>query len=309
VDRLLRIQGTRSERIAGIARFQRGRISRTQILAAGIAAVTIEHMIATGSLHPKHAGVYAVGHQTEVEFGAETAALLASREGAVLSYVSAGALWKICPPPRARTEVDVTVLDGRTRWTPGIRTHRTRRLERLDVRVHKHLPVTSPARTLLDLADVLRPRQLERALDEALALRLVRLAQVAQAIERLPGRRGARALAALVDPRRPSSRTLNDGEETLLGLIRAANLPEPQVNAPFGEFTIDFYWPEHKVALELDGYPYHSTRTAFERDRRKDAAFKAAGIDGNRVSYDQIECEPLAVIARVAQRLARAASS
>jgi very-short-patch-repair endonuclease len=73
-------------------------------------------------------------------------------------------------------------------------------------------------------------------------------------------------------------------------MIRAADLPEPHVNAPFGEFTIDFYWPEQRVAVELDGYPYHSTLTALERDRRKDAAFKAAGIDGNRVSYDQMEC-------------------
>jgi hypothetical protein len=134
------------------------------------------------------------------------------------------------------------------------------------------LPVTSPARTLFDMAPELTNRQLERGLDEALATGITRRNQVADTVARMPGRAGASRLNSLLDPRRPRTQTWSGGEEQLLTLLRDADVPPHEANYRWLEFTFDLYWPEYQVAVELDGYPYHSTRSALARDRRKEAA-------------------------------------
>jgi very-short-patch-repair endonuclease len=249
--------------------------------------------------------VYAVAHSGPVELGRETAALLACRDGAVLSHRSAGALWGLCGPPSDRA-VHVTMLGSGNQNRKGITVHRTKRLDRHDVRIHKGLPVTSPARTVLDLAAELARRELERALDEALATNITRRTQIIDAVNRLPGRHGATTLKTLLNPHRPSTRTRSHPEERLHQMIRQADLPEPEVNYQIGPYSIDFYWPEHQVAFEVDGYVYHAARTTFERDHRKDAYLKSRNIDTNRLTATQVEDEPLATIARITERLAAA---
>jgi very-short-patch-repair endonuclease len=169
------------------------------------------------------------------------------------------------------------------------------------------LPVTSPARTLLDLAERLRIRDLERALDEALVvLEIVSPAELRAAVKRASGRAGASVLAKLLDRRRSGAITQSKAERRFLELVRAAGLPEPKTQVRIAGFTVDFFWPEQRVAFEIDGYRYHTSRRAFDRDRRKDAAVKAVDVDPNRVSRDQVIHEPLAVLAYVAGALARA---
>ncbi|HEY2772045.1 MAG TPA: hypothetical protein VGI87_15830 [Solirubrobacteraceae bacterium] len=248
------VSGTRDQRIAAIAQHQRSRVGRQQLLAAGIGDGAIKRMVATGALHPRHAGVYAVGHPGSVELGDETAALLACNERAVLSHWTALAMWSLLPIRRQHT-VHVTILGQGHPHQPGITVHRTTRLDRKDIRMRHDLPVTSPARTLLDLAPQLTNRQLERALEEALATTATRRNQVAETVARMPGRAGASRLEALLDPRRPRSRTWNDGEERLLRLLRETGEPEPEANYRWRDFTFDFYWREFRLALELDGYP------------------------------------------------------
>jgi very-short-patch-repair endonuclease len=291
--------------MGAIATRQRGRLARRQLLAAGIGNGAIQSMLRTGRLHRRHAGVYCVGHSGPVELGDETAALLACGDGAILSHWTALAMWSLLPVAPADT-VHVTLIAGRSRTQPGITVHRTSRLHRQDIRTHDDLPLTSPARTLLDLAPALTNRQLERALDEALATNATRRGQVAETVARMPGRAGASRLKALLDPRRPRTRTWNDGEERLLILLREADVPEAEANYRWNEFTFDLYWPAFRVAVELDGYPYHSTRSALARDRRKEAACDAAGIDLIRVGYEQIEAKPVAVVARIVRRIERA---
>jgi very-short-patch-repair endonuclease len=302
---VLIVSGTKDERIAAVAGRQRGRLSRKQLLAAGVGPGSIKSMLGTGRLHRRHAGVYAVGHTGPVELGDETAALLACGDDAVLSHWTALAIWKLLPlrPPDT---VHVTLVAGRSRTQPGITVHKTSRLARQDVRMRSDLRLTSPARTLLDLAPELTNRQLERALDEALATEIVRRQQVADTVARMPGRAGASRLKALLDPGRPRTRTWNDGEERLLILLREANVPDAEANYRWNEFTFDLYWPTYRVAVELDGFPYHSTRSALARDRRKEAACEAASIDLIRVGYEQLETKPVAVVARIVRRIERA---
>jgi very-short-patch-repair endonuclease len=259
-------------------------------------------MVASGFMLTEHAGVYVVGHSAHVDLGRETAALLACGEGALLSHRSAAAIWNLHPgDPNRPVDVVVTRKKGSQR---GITIHHTTCLEPVDVRMRHGLPVTSPARTLVDNGD-LTDRELERALDEALVQNIVRPNQVIDALDRLPGRR-AKRLRELINERQHSTLTRSELEELFLELIRRAGLPRPMVNVRVHGFEVDFYWREHQVAVELDGYRFHSTKSAFENDHRKDAVLKRAGIDVNRLTWRQVTGERLATVALVAQRLATA---
>ncbi|MBV9166917.1 MAG: type IV toxin-antitoxin system AbiEi family antitoxin domain-containing protein [Solirubrobacterales bacterium] len=167
------VSGGRDERIATIAELQRGRIARDQLHALGIPDATIARRVAQARLVREHRSVYVVRPAIDVALGRETAALLACGPNALLSHGSAAALWKLCEPVDG--PVEVTISNRRHRQTPGICAHRTRHLLPRDVRVHQGLPVTSPARTLLDRAATLTVHELTRELDEALVvLRIVR---------------------------------------------------------------------------------------------------------------------------------------
>jgi very-short-patch-repair endonuclease len=298
---ILWVSGTRDQRIAAIASVQRGRVSRRQLLSAGITDAMVHRLTAVSALHRVHHGVYAVGHLAPIELGRETAALLAFPPGAVLSHTTAAGVWAMRPLPE-NGDIEVTRLDADGHRT-GVRVHRTHVLDGCDMRIHRGLPITSPARTLLDLAGILTPREHERALDEALIQRLVRLQDIRRILERMPLRAGAPALRALLEARQSSTLTRSQAEERFLELIRAAGLPLPQVNVHLHGFTVDFYWPEQRVVVEIDGYRYHSTRSAFERDRRKDGVLRAAGIDVHRISWGQMESEPFALVARMTMAL------
>jgi hypothetical protein len=305
---LLQVSGRVDARIAAIAARQRGRVARRQLLTAGISRSAIEVRLASGRLIRRRTGVYAVGHAGPNRLTRETEALLACREQALLSHQTAAALWGIRPAQLAADPIHVLVLGTEGTRKPGIRCHRTGRLQPQDVRFHEGLAVTSPARTLLDIAPTLTMQQLEWALDEVLN-RLARPAQIARLLNRSHGRPGAAILQRLLGYRRGQGRTRSHYEQRFLSLIRRANLPVPDTNVRLYGFEVDAYWPAHGVVFEIDSHRYHSSRSAFTNDRRKEAAFKSHGLDFNRVSDYQLEHEPLAVTAYVAQRLAIAVRS
>ncbi|MGH2871081.1 MAG: hypothetical protein ACRDL5_01305, partial [Solirubrobacteraceae bacterium] len=147
----LTVTGNLHERIAQIAGHQRGRIARRQLLAAGAGYSSINWFVASGRLKPKHRGVYAVGHDAPAPLAAATEVLLALRDGSALSHLTAAALWGLIPEPGPAAQLHTTVPGG----TAGaalnvVLVHRARRLAPGDVRVRRGLPLTSPARTLLD---------------------------------------------------------------------------------------------------------------------------------------------------------------
>ncbi len=298
----LSVGGKRDRKIVAIADAQRGRVARRQLLAAGITKSQITHMISTGWLRPLHRGVYAVGHLAPIELGRETAALLAIGDGAVLSHLTAAAIWNLRPVPSDHP-IEVTVPRSATGRRVGIVIHSSRDLTSRDVRIRCDLPVTSAARALLDIAPLLTHRELERALDEGLIQRVVRRQELYDLVARAKGRPGVVALKVLLDERHRPTLTRSEGEELFLALVKAANLPLPEVNVQLHGFTVDFLWRRHGVVVEIDGYRYHSTRSAFERDHRKDGVLTAAGLDVHRFTYDQTANEPVATIVRVSQAL------
>lgn len=288
--------------IAEIAGRQYGVVSRAQLVAAGIGPGAIETRIRRFGLLPLHRGVYAVGHTALVPLAREMAAVLACGPGAVVSHSSAaGAIWCLLDPLAG--PVDITIPRSNRR-RPGIRVHRSRLLEPQDRRVICGVPVTSPERTLIDLAETADGRELERAYDEALTQRLTSPSSMAAAVGRLRGRRGLARIEALVARDGEPAFTRSQAEERMLELARNARLPAARTNRRIGRHTVDFEWQAERLVVEVDGYRFHSTRSAFERDRRRDAELMAAGYRVIRVTWRQLESEPLAVVARIAQALA-----
>jgi very-short-patch-repair endonuclease len=291
--------------IARIAGAQRGRVTRAQLLAAGLGDSSISYRISVRRLHPKYRGVYAVGHDAPVPLGDETAALLACGDGAVLSHRAAGRLWGLLPPEQSDgRQIEITLPPGRSGGPSGIRIHRTRRLDEIDIRKLDGLLITSPARTLLDLAEELETRSLERAVDQGFVRRIVRERDIADVIRRFRGRRRARLLETLASRSEGPFRTRSEAEEAFLALIRSAALPAPEVNARLHGYEVDFLWRDHRLVVEVDGYRFHSTRGAFERDRAKGSSLAAAGVSVMRTTWRQLEDEPYVMVARVAQALA-----
>jgi very-short-patch-repair endonuclease len=275
-------------------------VSRAQLLAAGVSASAIETRLRAGRLHPLHRGVYGVGHTALAPLAEEMAAVLACGPGAAVSHRAAAVIQGMLD--RRGALIDVTV--GRSnRQRPGLRVHRSRILTPEDVRLYKAIPVTTPTRTLLDLAETEPARDLERAYDEAITQRLTTRSSLAAAVRHARGRRGAPGLRALLARNEEPSLTRSEAEEHCLALIRQAGLPTPLVNAPAAGHRVDFLWPGESLVLEVDGYRFHSSRAAFERDRRRDSELQAAGLRVMRVTWRQLTNEPLAVAARLARGL------
>ena len=243
-------------------------------------------------------GVYVVGTRRISRRGRWMAAVLASGEGAVLSHRSAGQLWRIVPLAAAWAEV-TSPPPGRAR-RDGIVGHRA--LVADDERqVVDGIPVTSPFRTVLDLAAVVKRRELERALHELRVRELTDRLSFEELLVRYGGRRGTATLRELLGSKEPTSITRNDFEEAFLALVDATGLPRPRMNAALalrGRFyEIDALWLEQKVAVELDGRSVHATPKKFESDRQRDRVLLAEGYRTIRVTWRQLQEEPEAIVA------------
>jgi very-short-patch-repair endonuclease len=159
-------------------------------------------------------------------------------------------------------------------------------------------------RTLLDIAADLPDRDLERAFDEGIATRKTTVAAVRAVLRDYPGRRGAPSLRALVSPDRPLTMTRSEREEQFLELVRKAGVPTPRVNASVGRFEVDFCWARQGVIVEIDGYPFHSSRAALERDHRRDAELQQMGFVVIRILARELAVAPERVLARAVSALA-----
>lgn len=271
------------------------------MLELGFGRGAVTHRLASGWLHPLHSGVYAVGHPAITSRGRWMAAVLACGPDAMLSHRSAAALWGL----RASNAIVEVTAPGRRRGRAGVVVHRVRTPDPDDRTLRERIPVTSVPRTLLDLAEVLRPQQLERAIEEAERLRLFDGRAVRQLRERSRGRIGLRRLGAVLsrDPLN-AAETRSELERRFLALCRDAGLPAPAVNTIVAGYEVDAVWPDQRLVVELDGHAFHRTRAAFERDRIRDAALQLAGFRVLRFTYRRIEAEPTAVVESVRSLLA-----
>ncbi len=289
---------------AQLASGQQGMVSRRQLRAAGISRHVIDGWVRTGVLHRAHRGVYVVGHLALAPYAPEAAALLACGEDAVISDGSAALLWGLTD--ERRSTVHVTVTNGRCRAPRGVCIHR-RQWKWREVRRRHGLPVTSPARTLIDLAASVTMVDLERLIAQARINRLIRPGELEKALERSAGRRGAARARAVLASEGKSGLTRSEAERMLRRLLRRAALPLPQTNAKVEGYEVDFLWPKERVVVEVDSWQFHGHRAAFERDRRKNLALQAAGYEVLRITATQLAREPFLVIAQIARALARAA--
>jgi very-short-patch-repair endonuclease len=304
--RILIDPGARTDaRIAAIAARQRARVARTQLLDVGITSGAIQRRLTGGRLARVYAGVYSLPATQDVPLATETAALLACGEHAVLSGHSAATLW--CLRPGVARPVHVTLLAGRgPMGLDGLVLHRSSTITAADVRLHQGLPVTSPARTLLDVAATLPDRDIERLLDEALfALRIVSRSELEDTLARAGNHPGRARLARVARGHTRSTKADSPPEEAMLTMIRAAGLPEPDMRVPMLDYRLDFYWPAQKLAVEVDAYGTHGGAHRFEDDRRRDARLLAErGVGVLRVTRLAIEQRRLEVVATLARAIA-----
>lgn len=301
------VSGTRDERIFAIAEVQRGRVARRQLVAAGIAQSTITRLANSGWLRRTHSGVFAVGPDLDIPLAAETAALLAVRPGAALSHHTAAVLWGLRQPAPGDGLIHVTVPGASIEHPDGVRVHRSTVLRPSDIRLREGIPATSPPRVLLDLTLELGLRGTERAIDRMVIGRVGSLEQVQELLRRAGRHAGRAVLQDIISGYTTSTFTRSEAEERFLALVRRGGLPQPRVNAKRLGYEIDFFWPDHAVAVEIDGFAFHSTRDRFEDDRERDSKLRRAGITVIRVTWRQLEREPEAVLVDVAQALARTA--
>jgi hypothetical protein len=265
-------------RIAHIAGRQHGVVARRQLIAEGLSQRAVDRRIALGRLHPIHRGVFAVGHPIVSREGRWMAAVLAAGDGAVLSHQSAAALRGI--RPTARERIDVTT-PKRMHAPAGIQMHRAI-LAADEVTVFNAIPVTTPARTVFDLAATLTKRQVERAVNEAERLRLpISLDRYRSTV-----------LREIAEDRRDDY-TRSELEERFLAVLDARGLPAPRStprsNSRAASGSRRTASGDHGgLIVELDGYESHSTREAFERDREGDWRLQAEGWRVVRLTWRQL---------------------
>ena len=286
-------------RIAALAARQHGMVTWAQLTRAGVTRHGIAGHVENGWLVAWHRGVYQLGVFGGPS-GDEMAALLACGPCAVLSHWSAASVFEFCP--RTGRVVDVTLTGGHAGRRRGIRPHRIA-LPASDVVVKHGLRVTTPARTLLDLAAVAPRATLERLIEEAQVQNVASTAELLAAAERNQGRKGVRVFREVIDFLDEPLFTRSEAERRLLALCRSAALPLPLTNVSRAGWEVDAVWDTQRLVVEVDGYRYHRSRAKFERDRRKDADLMVAGYRVLRVTWRRLTKEPDQAIALLAAAL------
>ncbi len=262
-------------------------------MAAGVTSAEIQHRLGTGALLREYRGVFRVGHRAPSIEAWYLAAVRACGDEAVLSGRAAAHLHGLVKGSAPAPEVTCP----RTRRVRGVVTHEARRTHPQDVTVLRRIPVTSVARTLIDLAASLRTDALARACHEAGVRYGTTPADLQAVLKRRSNTPGARKLRRIISGDEPA--TLSRLEARFLALVVEADLPRPVMNRAVGKRRVDCRWPDASLTVELDGYRYHSSRHAWENDRRREREARARGDDFRRYSYGDVYEEPAAMLAEL----------
>ncbi len=284
---------------AALAGRSHGVVTRAELLAAGVTRREIARRRERGYLIDEFRGVYRVGHRAPGHEARYTAAVKACGEGAVLSGPAAAYVYGLvkgnAPIPH--------VTGPRERRVKGIVTKRSPQIERV---VHRSIPITSVARTLVDLAATLPPADLARACHEAGVRYGTTPAQVEQVLCRRRNSPGAAKLRAVLSGEVPVTQSLL--ERRFLGLLDEHRLPRPTTNKPTGTFRVDCRWPDFRLTVELDSYRFHNSRHAWEQDRRREREARARGDDFRRYTYGDACEDPRSMLCELRALLERRAA-
>lgn len=265
-----------------------------------MSSATIDRRIKDGLWHRLYLGVYSLAGSPTTWRQQLVASCLALGTGAVISHRAAAALWSFMgfePGP-----VELSVPRGRRRVT-RLEIHFPLSLQPTHVTKVDGIPVTTPTRTLVDIAGSLHGDVLEEVLDDALRRRLVTLRALQRTLMEIGsrGREGVGTLARLVRARTDLTAVPESVFETrLLRTVRKAGLPAPTIQHPIqtanGFARIDFAYVERKVAIEADGFRWHSTRRQWDHDRARQAALIRMGWTVFHVTWQQLLDRPDEVI-------------
>lgn len=289
--------------ILELARRQHGLVTTSQLAACGVSRDVVRRRVRSGLLACLYAGVYQVG-PVAPRHARERGALLACRSG-VISHTSAAAMLQLVPARTHHEPVHLTLPIGIPggRMRRGLRVHRAR-LAAPDIMIFEECRITTPVRTLLDLAGILAAPDLERALaraeraDPSFRERLAREPRLRTRCRGMP------QLRMLLQDHAPFVRS--EAEAALVALLRRSGLPLPETNVVLHGIEVDCLWRRQGLVVEVDGFTYHGARSARRRDRDRDAMLLAAGFRVMRLGASQVGNEPERVVALLAQALARA---
>jgi hypothetical protein len=296
--------GARSTTVEQIARriadHSHGVVTRAELLRAGVTRSEIARRLRSGYLVPVHPGVYRVGHRAPSTEARYLAAVKACGGDARLCGPAAAHLLGIVkgrpPPPE--------VVAPTKRRVKGVRTHRRSYPYRADeVTSWKGIPVTSPARTLVDLAAVLSEADLALAFHHAAIRHHITPARVEDVLARRPNSPGAGKLRTVLHGE--ARVALSKLERRFLALLRQAGVPLPQTNRPAEGRRVDCRWPDHRLTVELDSYRYHHSRYAWEQDRRREREAYARGDQFRRYTYGDVFERPERMLAELRGLLSR----
>jgi predicted transcriptional regulator of viral defense system len=277
----MRPEVDKDRQLAALASAQHGVVASRQLLAIGLSAQSVKRRVRGGRLHPIHRGVYAVGHTVLTVEGRWMAATLAT--GGVLSHATAASAWELRLSASGLIHVTVGTA-GRVR-RKDIRLHRSNTLRSHDITTHRAIPITTPLRTIVDLAKTLNGRPLEHVLDRADHLRLIDFGELA----RRPIPPSLRAVLSLYTASTP---TRSELEERFLQLCDDHGIPRPETNSIIEGHEVDFVWRTQRLIVEVDGYAYHRSPSAFEQDRERDVTLAVAGWRVLRFTWAQVTRRP-----------------
>lgn len=286
-----------------LAESQHWVVATRQLREIGLSSRAIAHRRGRGLLHPVFRGAYAVGRADITPRAGgrrRSSRAVTTRRSAI---TAAGRMWEF-----ASEGPDLHVSVRRDVRRTGICVHVRTRLSSDDVTFRQGIPVTTPARTLIDLAVHLGPRALERAIEDADKLDVLPWEDLQDALRSVVPGPGVGKLRRVLS-RHTFTLTESELERRFLPIARAAGLPEPLTQHELSGFRVDFYWPDLGLVVETDGLRYHRTPAAQARDAQRDQAHITAGRTPLRFSHNQITYQPgyvQATLHRVARRLSTA---
>jgi Transcriptional regulator, AbiEi antitoxin len=289
--------------LARLAKRQHGVVSIRQLNHLGCSHYAVHRAVAAGRLHRLHQGVYAVGHTDLSLYGKCLGAVLGCGRGGLLSHWSAAWLLGLMPAT-SPVPIHVTTPIPRRRRL-GLLIHRSRTFTDEDRTLVEEIPVTSVARTALDLAARVRPPSVNRLLQRSEELAAFDLPDFESVLDRNRGHRGRRPLRRALAIYEPPPFTRSGLERRFFELVLAHGLPRPATNFVEAGHELDVYWPQLRFAVELDVFETHGSRLSFEEDRLRQEDLKLAGVEMTRVTGPRLKREPRRVMERLERLLAQ----